>query len=50
MMSARETATRDKEEWAEEEEGQEEGVARFAGATSVGSTRGRFAVSYAALL
>ena len=39
MMSAKEIATLDEEEGAEEE-----------GATSVGSTRGRFAVSYAALL
>ena len=49
MMSAREIAARDKEEGVEEEKGQEEGVARFAGATSVGSIYGRFAASCAAL-
>ena len=49
MMSTRETATRDKEEKAEEEEGQEEGVARFAGVASVGSTYGCFAASCATL-
>jgi len=44
MMSARETATLNEEEGAEEEEGREEGVA------SEGSTQGCFAASCVALL
>ena len=50
MMSAKETATLDEEEGAEEEKDQEEGAAGLAEAASVGSTCSRFAVSYAALL
>ena len=50
MMSTREIATRDKEEGTEEEEGREEGAIGSVGATSKGSTCGRFVASYAALL
>ena len=49
MMSARETTTRDKEEGAEVEEGQEKRATGFAGAASVGSTCSRFVASCAAL-
>ena len=49
MMSTRETATRDKEEGAEVEEGREKRATGFAGAASVGSARSRFVASCAAL-
>jgi len=49
MISAREIVTRDEEEGAEDEEGQEEGATRLVGAALEGSTSGRFAASCVAL-
>ena len=50
MMLVREIASLDEEEGAYEEEGREEGATGFVVAAFKGSTWGRFAVSYAALL
>ena len=50
MMLAKETSTLEEEGGADEEEGREEGATGFVVAAFKGSTWGRFAVSYAALL